>query len=61
MGGRQCLITGRPTKQSRMPLKKRSPNEVQHLLPKKRPRKAPHNLLKCSQNNESVGKSHSAK
>ena len=56
LGGRKCLVSGRKPKMSLCPLKK----EPFCVLPK-RPKKAPHSLSQCVNNNQSLGKTHSAK
>lgn len=60
LGGRRCLQTGRQPRQSasKCMLNKQS---MCILAVKRRPRKAPHNLSRCVENNQTIGKSHSSK
>ena len=57
LGGRRALHTGR----KRTAQEKSSKEGSVHILPKKRPRRAPHNISQCIRNNENIGKNHSAK
>ena len=55
LGGRRCLHTGRKASKSEV-MRDRS-----HLLPKRRPARAPHSLSQCVKSNTSLGKNHSSK
>eukprot|EP00057_Strongylocentrotus_purpuratus_P017237 XP_011671711.1 PREDICTED: uncharacterized protein LOC105441859 [Strongylocentrotus purpuratus] len=57
LGGRRCLHTGRKLRE----LKKRKTVDSSQLIPKKKPRKAPHSLSQCVTNNEGIGQNKSSK
>ena len=68
VGGRRCLHTGRKTcakgksnSNAKDKLNSNSRDFNCHLMPKKRPRRAPHSLSQCVAGNENIGKSHSSK
>ncbi|XP_025087192.1 uncharacterized protein LOC112559914 isoform X2 [Pomacea canaliculata] len=65
LGGRRCLQSGRPPKKHDTENKglKRSNSEDgnMHMMPKRRPQRAPHNLSKCVLQNENIGKNHTSK
>lgn len=56
LGGRRCLHTGRKVKDTcDSEIKKRKVADSSQLMPKKKPRKAPHSLSQCVANNEGIG------
>jgi hypothetical protein len=62
LGGRRALHTGRKRKENAENSPPVCPSkESVHLIPKKRPRRAPHNLSQCLKNIENIGKNHASK
>ena len=62
LGGPSCLHTGQKVEDvCDHKLKKRKTVESCQLIPKKKPRKAPHSLSQCVTNNEGIGQNNSSK
>ena len=62
LGGRRCLHTGRKVKDTcDSEIKKRKVADSSQLMPKKKPRKAPHSLSQCVANNEGIGQNQYSK